>query len=64
MYISLSPLGFSRLIYNALWGTLARLLVTQFTIILGTERCPRPDKVRPQHQGLCPLLLSNSEWVL
>ncbi|XP_068700885.1 uncharacterized protein [Montipora foliosa] len=25
----------------------------------GSERCPRPDKVRPQHQGLRPLLLSN-----
>ena len=30
--ISLSPRGFSGLIYNTLWGTLARLLVTQFTI--------------------------------
>ena len=43
--ISLSPRGFSGLIYNVLRGTLARLLITQFTIYLGSERCPRPDKV-------------------
>ena len=30
--ISLSPLGFSGLIYNALWRALARLLIAQFTI--------------------------------
>ena len=39
-------------------------LLHSLQFILGSERCPRPDKVRPQHRGLRPLLLSNSEWVL
>ena len=42
--ISLSPRGFSRLIYNySLWGTLARLLLCSLQFILEGERCPRPD---------------------
>ena len=42
--ISHSPRGFSGLIYNTVWGTLAILLVTQFTINQGSERCPRPEQ--------------------
>lgn len=57
--ISLSPWGFSRLIYNALWGTLARLLAMQFTIILESERCSRPDRsARPQHRDYFPMKCS------
>ena len=42
--ISHSPRGFSGLIYNTVWGTLAIQFVTQFTINLGSERCPRPEQ--------------------
>ena len=31
--ISLSPRGFARLIYNSLWGTLARLLLRSLQLI-------------------------------
>ena len=49
-----SPLGAFQagLIYNTLWGTLANCLLRSLQLILGSERCPRPDKVRPQHRGL------------
>ena len=53
--ISHSPPGFSGLIYNSVWGTLAILLVTQFLVLI------KEVKDAPvQH----PLLFSNSEWVL
>ena len=42
----------------------ADCLLRSLQLILGNERFPRPDNVRPQHRGLCLLLLSNSEWVL
>ena len=52
--------GFSGLNLQYFVGTLARLLVTQFTINFMEVK----DKVRPQHRGLRPLLLSNRKWVL
>ena len=45
---SLSPRGFSGLIYNAVWGTLASLRIKQSTInFLGSERCP--VQIRSDH---------------
>ena len=42
------PRGFSGLIYNALWGTLARLLVTQYTINF-MEVKDAPVQIRLDH---------------
>ena len=46
--ISLSPRGFSGLIYNVFWGTLARLLITQFTILF-LEVKDAPVQIRSDH---------------
>ena len=53
--ISVSLRGFSRLIYNSLWGTLARLLLRSLQFILEGERCPRPVRFIKELKGLAKL---------
>ena len=53
--ISVSLRGFSRLIYNSLWGTLARLLLRSLQFILEGERCPRPVRFIRELKGLAKL---------
>ena len=45
------PRGFSGLIYNTLWGTLARLFVTQFTIFFFMEVKDAPVQIRLDHNS-------------
>ena len=47
--ISHFPRGFSGLIYNIVWGTLAILLVTQFTINKEVKGKMPPFRTRPNH---------------
>ena len=56
--ISHSPRGFSGLIYNTVWGTLAILLVTySLQLIREVKDAPVQNKAKPQHRGQHPLPL-------
>ena len=52
----------------SVWGTLARLLVTRFTVAEGSERFLHniiiEQQTRPQPQELHTLLFLNGEWVV